>query len=49
MDRSLLHAQCSNIYFVVTDTRVKESGVRDRRQCHHVVMPQGHVAGGMSE
>ena len=27
--------QCGNICFVATDTRVKEPGVRDRRQCHH--------------
>ena len=33
MDRCLLHAHCSNICFVVSDTRVKEFGVRNRRQC----------------
>ena len=36
MGKCPLHAQCSDVCFVVTDTRVKEPGVRDWRQCKHV-------------
>ena len=36
MGKCLLHAQCSDVWFVVADTTVKKPGVRDWHQCKHV-------------
>ena len=45
MGKCLLHAQCSDLCFVVTDTRVKEPGVR--RQCDMERNPKDSVVCGV--